>query len=203
VDGIVASATFDNVALGEAIESPTWQNRDIGAVSAVGRRIPSSDPSSISLEGDGADIWGTADAFHYEYRQWFGDGVITARVVGLENTNAWAKAGVMFRESLAANSKHVFALVSAARGMAVQSRSTTGGTSASTTPRTGTPPKWIRLERVGNTFTAHTTSDGTMWTLLGSVTVALNQDIFVGVAVTSHAAGTLATATFDDIFVEF
>ena len=52
------------------------------------------------------------------------DGTITARALSLENTNAWAKAVVMFRESLAAGSTHVMAIVSPVRGMAVHATTT-------------------------------------------------------------------------------
>jgi len=52
----------------------------------------------------GADIWGTADQFHYAYRYLSGGGSIIARVESVEQTDSWAKAGLMIRETLDAGS---------------------------------------------------------------------------------------------------
>lgn len=88
--------------------------------------------------------WGPADAFHYEYTRWSGDGSITARVLSVEGTHAWAKAGVMFRESAAAGSKQVMAVVSAGKGVAMQYRAATNGISAQAGIRTASAPGWVR-----------------------------------------------------------
>ena len=55
---------------------------------------------TFTRDGAGADVWGTADAFHYAYRTLNGDGTIVARVTSIQNVHAWIKAGVMIRESL-------------------------------------------------------------------------------------------------------
>ena len=41
------------------------------------------------------------------HREWPGDGSVATLVNFLDNTHAWAKAGVMFRETLSPGSKHV------------------------------------------------------------------------------------------------
>jgi regulation of enolase protein 1 (concanavalin A-like superfamily) len=199
VDGRLATAKFDNVTFDD---SPLWRNQDIGAVGLAGRKLCCTDlPAHRTLEGSGTDIWGTADAFHYEYAQWYGDGTITAHVLDVENTHAWAKAGVMFRETLDATSKQVMAIVSPGKGVAMQYRPATGGASAQAAVRSGHAPAWVRLTRAGNTFTSAVSSDGVTWTTLGTATVAMSPDIFVGLPVTSHNNGTLATADFDDVSV--
>ncbi|MBN2315915.1 MAG: LamG domain-containing protein, partial [Sedimentisphaerales bacterium] len=53
---------------------------------------------TYTMTASGTDIWGTADEFHYAYKTLSGAGSITARVVSVQNTNDWAKAGVMIRE---------------------------------------------------------------------------------------------------------
>ena len=74
--------------------------------------------------GAGADVWGTADAFHYAYRTLDGDGTIVARVASIQNVNAWTKAGVMIRNSLSPSAAQGFMLVaaSAAKGVPFQRR---------------------------------------------------------------------------------
>ena len=194
VDGTLATATFDNFTINSA---PALTYRDIGAVGVAGRMT--TDVVRTTIEASGADIWGTVDSFGYLYTPWSGDGTITARVRSLENTSASAKAGVMFRESLAANSKYVHTIVSPGRGLWTQYRSTTGGTAATAATRAGTAPEWVRLTRTGNTFVGATSNDGVTWTTLGTITVSMASQIYVGLPVTSRNNTTLATAVFDDV----
>jgi hypothetical protein len=62
-------------------------------------------------------------------------------------------------------------------------------------------PVWVRLVRNGNTITASRSTNGSTWTQVGSDTVTMGAQVFVGLAVTSHAAGVLNTSTFDNVSV--
>ncbi|MEJ2703609.1 MAG: hypothetical protein P8Z79_14320, partial [Sedimentisphaerales bacterium] len=76
---------------------PGWSNQDVGTTGG------SADESNgtWTVSGDGADVWGATDAFHYAYVPLIGDGEISARVVSNgTGSNTWAKGGVMIRESL-------------------------------------------------------------------------------------------------------
>ena len=173
---------------------PTWSSQDIGAVAAAGSFTDNG--SSLSVTGSGADIWSTADEFRYVYRSLNGDGEIIARVSSLTNTDPWAKAGVMMRESLAANSRFALMLMTpGANGAAFQYRTSTGGSAAPSNSQdnVSTIPRWIRLVRQGNTFSGYTSANGTTWTLRNSTTIAMPATIYVGLAVTSHLDGTLGT----------
>src|SRR5262249_5907012 len=75
-----------------------WLSDDIGAVAFPGDA--SFNGSAFMVSGSGDDIWNNADAFHYVYRPMTGNGEIIARVQRIENTDPWAKAGVMIRETL-------------------------------------------------------------------------------------------------------
>jgi hypothetical protein len=195
VDGTLATGRFDNVVVEEA---KPMQSVDIGTT-APG--TTSSAGVQTTIEGDGADIWGTADAFRFHYTRWTGNGWVIARVRSLENTHAWAKAGVMIRESLAPGSKHVMAVVSPSRGAAMQYRSATGGTSATATPMPAATPGWLALRRFGDHFETGWSTDGEFFHSLGTVTIPMAADVFIGLPVTSHSPGTLATAVFDDIVI--
>jgi hypothetical protein len=194
VDGTLAEARFDNVQIEE--DKP-MQSVDIGGA-APG--TTSVNWPEITIEGNGTDIWGTADAFRFHYTKWRGNGFVIARVRSIEDANPWSKAGVMFRESLDPGSKQVMAIVSASRGLAMQSRSVSGGTSVST-GAPGHAPVWIMLRRFGDEFTSAWSLDGESWNSLGQVTIPMNQELFVGLPVTSHAPGTLATAVFDEVAI--
>jgi hypothetical protein len=194
VDGTLATGRFDNVVVDQ---SDPVQSFDVGASSAG---TSSSDFATVTMQGNGAGVGGTADAFRFRYVRWFGDGTITARVRSLENTSALARAGVMFRESLNPGSKHVMTSVTAGSRLTLQSRSAFDG-ATSQTSRAGAAPEWLRLTRSGNTFSAATSNDGVTWTTLGTATVTIGNQIYVGLAVSSHASGTLATAVFDDVWI--
>ena len=54
---------------------------------------------TFTVTGSGADIESTADAFRYVYQSSGPNCELRARVVSVQNTDPWAKAGVMFRKT--------------------------------------------------------------------------------------------------------
>jgi hypothetical protein len=204
----LATAVFDSIVLRELNAPPPppeglpdgWASLDIGAVAAEGNASFAS--GTFTVRGSGADIWGTADEFHFVHRTLTGDGEIVARVASVQNRHAWSKAGVMFRESLDAGSKHATMFTSAARGLAFQRRSATNGLSTSTAGALVPPPRWIKMVRAGNVFSAFESSNGTTWTLVGSEAIVMSATVHVGLAVTSHADGTLSAAVFDSVTIK-
>jgi phosphatidylserine/phosphatidylglycerophosphate/cardiolipin synthase-like enzyme/uncharacterized Zn-binding protein involved in type VI secretion len=204
-NGVLARATFDNVIVAEAgggdgDGDTVWAGADIGSTGIAGSTYDAG--GVVTVRGAGADIWGTADGFRFAYVPFSGDGRIIARVTGLEHTHRWTKAGVMFRESLTAGSRHAFMLVSASMGMAFQRRTTTSGDSTHTGGSGAVAPRWVAVVRSGDTFSAYESPDGSNWSLVGSETIPMASDVYAGLAVTSHAHGTLATATFEHIMLE-
>jgi len=176
---------------------PAWQNADVGATGAVGNSSYSN--GTFMIQGAGADVWGSVDAFQYAYLPLSGDGSITARVATISGQASWVKAGVMIRGSLSPSSAQAFMLTSVAKGMAFQRRTTDGDTSVSTAGSTSTAPQWVKLTRAGDLITAYESSDGTTWTAVGSDSFTMPANVLVGLAVSSHVSGILATATFDDV----
>lgn len=194
--GTLATATFDTLR-SERVE---WNSRDIGQVGARGAVVDHG--RYVSIEGSGSDIWGTSDAFHFMHREWTGDGAITTFVHSLENTNPWAKAGVMFRESLTPGARHVTLVATPGRGLAMQYRPETDGLSYNAALAPGTIPKWVRIVRRGDLFTGAVSDDGFTWRTVGSVRLTTSGPVHAGLVVTSHADGTLATGTFRSPYLE-
>lgn len=176
-----------------------WISANIGSVGQPGSASFSS--GLFTVAGSGADIWGTADAFRYVYQDLTGDGSIVARVNSQTNTDPWAKAGVMIRETTAANSKHAMMIVTPTNGVAFQRRTSTAGTTTNTGVIGVTAPVWFRLQRTGNTITASRSSDGTNWTTVGSETITMASTVKVGLAVTSHNNSLTSTAVFSNVSV--
>ena len=195
-DSNIITVTTDS---GGGLPSP-WSNQDVGTVSASGSASESS--GTFTINGAGSDIWGSSDEFHYVYQSLSGDGSMVAQVQSVENTNSWAKAGVMIRETLDADSRHAMMIVTPGQGTSFQYRSSTGGTSNDSTPGDGiTAPHWVKIERSGDTLTGYKSSDGSSWTQVGSTTITMATDVKIGMPVTSHNDGTLCTADFSDTSV--
>lgn len=119
----LTTAVFDNVNVtgGNGI----WSNRDIGDILIAGS-LAENGTGEYTIQAAGADIWDYDDQFHYMYQTLSGDGTIVAEVKSLVNTNSWAKAGVMIRETLGDNSVNVSTLVTASRGLTSQARQELG-----------------------------------------------------------------------------
>ena len=177
-----------------------WESGDVGGVSVSGAFGQTN--GVITITGDGADIWNRADAFHYIYLAMKDDVTLTVRVTDIQNTDPWAKAGLMIRQSLAPDSAYAMVLVTSAQGVAFQRRATAGrqAVTANVIPALHAP-YWLRLKREGNTFTATASEDGTDWTPTNAVTIAMSDPIYAGLAVTSHHSGILCKATFDHLTV--
>src|SRR5471032_1733218 len=79
-----------------------WTGTDVGSVGVTGTDSYNSGTGVYTIQGSGADINGTADAFHFVYQTLTADGELEARVASVQNTNAAARAGVMVRQSTAA-----------------------------------------------------------------------------------------------------
>jgi regulation of enolase protein 1 (concanavalin A-like superfamily) len=156
----------------------------------------------VTMSAGGHDVWDNADDFRFAYKALNGNGSITAKVESLVNTNAWAKAGVMIRETLGAGSKHAFFAVTPANSCSAQRREVTDGASASTdwSGAAVTAPYWVRVTRTGNAFKYESSPDGKTWTALGSgATVSMGSNVYIGIAVTSHDASLTTIATVSNV----
>jgi acetylxylan esterase len=174
-----------------------WMSQNVGSAGVPGSATCSN--SVFSVTGSGADIWGTADAFRFVYVPVTGNCTIIARVASVQNVDPWSKAGVMIRESLAANAANALIAVTPGNGVTWQTRSTTGGSTANNNITGLSAPCWVKLVRSGNTFTGYRSPDGVTWTQVGSTAFTIASTAYIGLALTSHNNSSLCTATFDNV----
>ncbi len=176
-----------------------WVDADIGNVGSAGEASFLNGNYNLIASGD--DIWDVADSFHFAGRPLTGDGQIVAHVTTLPFTDPWAKAGVMFRETFDAGSRHALMSVTAEGNSAFQSRTNAGGISTSTLGPRGKIPRWIKLVRAGNVFTGYLSADGKDWQRVDSVTIPLGKTIYAGLALTAHNNSALNSSLFDNVEV--
>ncbi len=199
-DGLGA---FDEAALTIDIAGPSlplpWDEDDVGAGIAAGSSSHSSGTYTVSGAGT---LSGKNDAFHYVWQTLSGDGEITAQVSSLQDTGTSSRVGVMIRDTLATNSRHVFMGMTADNDYRWVRRTSTNGNTSTTSSSTGTVPNtWLRLTRVGSTITAYKSADGASWTQVGSLTASFPANCYIGLVVASGTSGGLNTSQFGNVSV--
>jgi len=172
---------------------------DIGSPGVAGGQNLSN--GAWTIQGAGGDIWNGADQFHYVWQSLTGDGNLSARVTAQANTDVWAKAGLMLRQSADPGAPFYDVLLTPGNGVNVQYRATAGANAVQVTGTPATPPVYVRVARAGNAFTAYTSADGVTWTAVpnSTVTLALPSSLLAGLAITSHNAATLGAATLGTV----
>jgi ABC-type transport system involved in multi-copper enzyme maturation permease subunit len=192
-------------------------------------------PESACVPLVGPEGEEVADNFYFVRQPLSGDGAITVRVTSLtgllpatptSRTGAvgtrpglapWAKAGVIIKASTKEGSAYAAVLVTGGHGVRMQ-YNYTHDTAGSPGLVSAAAPRWLRLERAGDSVTGYESADGASWTKLGSAHLeGLPSTVEAGLLATSPqyseairslgmqgAAGgpTQATASFDHLALE-
>ena len=177
-----------------------WQLHDIGAPSVPAWAAETN--SSFTLSAPGAGVSGTSDQFGFVAAQINGDVQITARLMTIEPATNTACAGIIVRDGILPGSRHVFLGTSATGAMSLRYRAADSGASTDAASSTLPAPRWLRFVRFGDVFTAYVSVDGISWTAFGSATVAMNSNLWVGLAAASGLANKTARADFQNVLVE-
>jgi hypothetical protein len=187
-----------------------WDNTDQGDAGAFGWAEYAS-PNRFTLNGSGSRIDGFpaagCDGFHFAYVP-LGAVVntnIIARVTSVSNTNANARAGVMFRQDLSNGCiANAFVGVTASGEVVMTSRSGSfGGTGLNASvPGVGLPV-WVRIERInGNFVRGYYSTNGTNWITLSDAVVNTGTlSTFFGLANSAYNNGAINTSVFDGVLV--
>jgi hypothetical protein len=190
------SAPVSFLPIDDTVPAP-WKGTDIGEVGADG--ADGFLNGVFTLHGSGGDVWGSADAFHYVSRPLDSDGTIVVHLAEQENSNEWAKAGLMLRGSRNADAQNAFLFNAPGHGIVFQTRTQTGGGTNSTGDHSGfSPTPWLKLTRAGNKVTASASTDGQAWTEIGAANIPFGSTVYAGLAMTSHSVGAISVAKFDN-----
>jgi hypothetical protein len=170
---------------------------------------------TFTMTATGADIWNDADQFHYAYRTLTGVGSIEAKVLSVENTNTWAKCGVMIRETLDPGSKFAAVYVTptntdgtATNGVRFQARAETDADATSDSSIATAEqmdlvaPQYVKIERdVAGNFRGYYSSDGVNWTPMAwnPQSIPMEQTVYIGLALTSHTNAAVCEAQFSNV----
>lgn len=183
----------------------SWSSQNIGNTSGGDAYLLAKDglyTGQVQVIGGTGDIWGTADSFEFYYEQLVGDGTVIGRLANLPtggNASPWAMAGLMMRNDLSPGSMNGFVSLDGTHGQRFSFRNSENGTSSRTGNFNTTTPYWFKITRVGNTFTGYSAPDGKTWSQVGdSVSIPMNQMIYVGIGVTNYTSAGTITTVFDN-----
>jgi len=184
-----------------------WTREDVGILSLWFKGHPpyvggfTEGPVGIyTMTASGTDIWSGADEFHFAFKQVSGAASIIAKVESVGHTDPWAKAGVMIRDTLEADSRNVAILITPENGVRFQYRSTSGGITDRYFAEGITAPQWVKLERTeGGLVRGYYSEDGTTWTRFNLIQARMDMPIYVGLAVTSHNVDLTCEAKFSNV----
>jgi regulation of enolase protein 1 (concanavalin A-like superfamily) len=170
--------------------------------------------TQFAIEAAGADIFQNGTQASDDYGAIYQPSTATAtttatvRVDAQQNTDAWAKAGLVMRNDLTGNhvSPGYVALVATpGNGVSLQWDSNGDGILDSFTA-TGAgsvhAPVWLRLTRSNTAYTGFYSTDGATWIQVGSATVgsaAATED--VGMIATAHNSAQLGMNNFSGFTV--
>jgi hypothetical protein len=164
-------------------------------------------PAGIyTMSGSGADIWKTADEFHFAYKEIAsGSCSIIAKVESFDAINKDTKAGIMIRDSLEPGSINTTLLLTPdpEKGLRFQYRKTTDADTIRGTEDidpNAMAPYWLRLERTsGGLIRAYRSPDGNQWEQFNLQTISMQMPIYIGLAVTSHDVTAVCEARFSNV----
>jgi hypothetical protein len=164
-------------------EARDWTEQGVATLSLWFRGQPASVGSFIeapagtyTMTAIGADIWNAADAFHYAFKTLNGAGSMQVQVLSVQDTDPWAKAGVMIRETLDAGSTFAAVYI--------------------------TPGNGCRLERdMAGNFRGYYSSDGATWQAMtwNPQNIPMGTNVYIGLAVTAHNAAAVCEAKFSNV----
>jgi len=184
-----------------------WTREGVGVLSLWFKGHPayvggfSEGPTgTYTMTASGTDIWSNSDQFHFAFKQVTGASAIIAKVESLDNTDPFAKAGVMIRDTLEPESRNVAVFITPENGVRFQYRNTAGGTTDRFFTEGINAPQWVRLERTaGGLVRGYYSEDGTTWERFNLIQVRMDMPIYVGLAVTSHNNALTCEAKFSNV----
>lgn len=193
-----------------------WMSSDV-PVGLLPPGVALEDPlGTWTIEGAGTDIWGTSDECHFLFDEdpVSGDFAVSCRVVSFGDTpNPWGKAGIMARTGFPdflGPESYAYCCATINNGACLQWRDGDGGNAAWDGAgvnqwMVGPNDVWLKLVRQGDTFSGYAALERPLWVSLNDhffANLFAGDELYVGIAVTSHEPGVLARAVVDEIDIE-
>lgn len=177
---------------------------EVGSITPLPSHTQSAATYTITSAGSGIET-ATPDEVTTLSSVVTGDVTIIAKLTSFANAGIdYCKAGLMIRAGTGQTDAY-YAITQLGNIGLIQPRyrAATLGTSATdgVSVVNATYPVWLKLTRLGDTFTSYWSLDGNAWTLVHSTTIVMPAAVYAGLAVTSTTPGTNVTAQFQQVNV--
>lgn len=175
------------------------QATDIGNCKIPGSAIYSEEDQTYRVSGSGTNMWFGSDEFHYLWTTLQGNFILRAEFAFVgDGVEPHRKVGWIVKNNLDPNSKHVNATVHGDGLTSLQYRMETGqDTHELISPVKGSDV--LQLERRDGKFIMSSASYGQELTSVEMDSVALDNEVYVGLYVCSHNPEVLETAIFRNV----
>jgi WD40 repeat protein len=195
-----------------ATAPPGWVGSSINEGDRHGSVAFDASTGRINLRGSGGDIFSFADGFYFACMLLAGDCQISVTELSRPtNTQDWAQAGLMVRESLEPGARHAMLVVPAAHGLQIKWRSTVNeGTNSGNLDLIPSAelnmPITLRLTRRADRITPEYSRDDSKSFLPAGTPCQfdppLPRSVYVGLAITSHDVSQISEATFGNLQIK-
>ncbi|PLB19033.1 MAG: Fibronectin type III domain protein [Flavobacteriaceae bacterium FS1-H7996/R] len=180
-----------------------WTRTDIGNVSVEGEAVYAEVNTGHTFITKGAgSIGGTSDALGFTYGIASGDVTLTARVADFGGVQ---KTGIMIRESLDPDAKTVLMKIGDGgwriAGMGARTETGSNMEWKDGNRYTWRPDIWFRISRTGNTFTVYESNNKDVWFEVGSRTIDMAENVYVGLFNSSGNTTSLNTTRYDHVAI--
>jgi hypothetical protein len=177
---------------------------DVGSVMPAGTAVYDAASGVYTLTSAGANLWSTADGFHFVWKKLAGDVVLTADIafpVTTGHSNPHRKGVLILRQTLDADSVYADAAQHGSGLMALQYRPKKGATTQDIEMTVANPGR-LRLEKRGDTITMFLSKAGEPLHQVGaSIKLHFDGTFYAGIGLCSHDKDVVEKATFAHVEV--
>ncbi len=191
---VTVRCTVDSTPYGDdfndGVIDDKWTGSQIGSTDVRDSVVESG--GYLQITASGSSIWSSSDNFFFFHQSISGDFDARLRVIDPPNYSYSSKMGLMVRNSLDADSRHVMFMVreSSSRLQVAYRAEDGGGTTQAAGYRYSSLPVWVRIVRNGNMFDYYYSTDAdpgeSDWTFYTSASVEMGESVHVGIAHASY-----------------
>jgi hypothetical protein len=157
-----------------------------------------------------SEMWHVCDDLHFAHKTLHGDGSITARIERVEPAHYGTQVSLMMRDTLDPASPHASVAITPLGDLVFQHRPIElGATQSRYATDRAELPRWIRLIRQGNHFTAQHSGDGVNWedfrdghpNQSNSLEIPMGATVYIGLGLTSCDQSCMAETGISNVAV--